>query len=131
MTRDHLNPELSQRRLLRSACSSREVALAANPGVRLLPRRTRRSRNLNRNRERRGPNGDNHRNMTAMNRIILRARARGVSRHPSADRCATAIRWAAAIVFVVFGAGKFVNHPPSWRRFANTRFPHLARSPTS
>jgi hypothetical protein len=36
MTRDHLNPELSQRWLLRSACSSREVALAANPGVRPL-----------------------------------------------------------------------------------------------
>jgi uncharacterized membrane protein YphA (DoxX/SURF4 family) len=59
--------------------------------------------------------------MTAMNRIILRARARGVSRHPSADRCATAIRWAAAIVFVVFGAGKFVNHASelaSFRQYA-------------
>ena len=39
----------------------------------------------------------------------------------TAGRWSTAIRWAAAIVFVVFGAGKFVNHASelaSFRQYA-------------
>jgi uncharacterized membrane protein YphA (DoxX/SURF4 family) len=59
--------------------------------------------------------------MTAMSRAIHSTRDRGRSRHSPAERWATAIRWAAAIVFVVFGAGKFVNHASelaSFRQYA-------------
>lgn len=54
-----------------------------------------------------------------MNQIITGGSGR--SRHSVTQRCATAIRWAAAIVFVVFGAGKFVNHASelaSFRQYA-------------
>jgi uncharacterized membrane protein YphA (DoxX/SURF4 family) len=47
--------------------------------------------------------------------------ARSLSRRSSAERRAHAIRWAAAIVFVLFGAGKFVNHGSelaSFRQYA-------------
>ena len=56
-----------------------------------------------------------------MNRHTARAGDEGLSRRSWADRWATAIRWAAAVVFVVFGAGKFVNHASelaSFRRYA-------------
>jgi uncharacterized membrane protein YphA (DoxX/SURF4 family) len=48
----------------------------------------------------------------------------GRSRHSFTRRWTTAIRWAAAIVFVVFGAGKFVNHASelaSFRQYALPR----------
>jgi putative oxidoreductase len=54
-----------------------------------------------------------------MHQII--ASGRGRSPHSFTWRRATAIRWAAAIVFVVFGAGKFVNHASelaSFRQYA-------------
>jgi uncharacterized membrane protein YphA (DoxX/SURF4 family) len=58
-----------------------------------------------------------------MNRIFLSARDRGRSRPSSAERWATAIRWAAAIVFVVFGAGKFINHASELASFRQYGLP--------
>jgi hypothetical protein len=60
-----------------------------------------------------------HPSVHAMNLIITSGRSR--SRHSSSPPWATAVRCAAAIVFVVFGAGKFVNHASklaSFRRYA-------------
>src|ERR1700716_222537 len=54
-----------------------------------------------------------------MNPIITSGRGR--SRHPAPQRLVIATRWGAAIVFVVFGAGKFVNHASelaSFRQYA-------------
>lgn len=55
--------------------------------------------------------------------LNIPAGVRERSRWPrsSAERRTTAVRWAAAIVLVVFGAGKFVNHASelaSFRRYA-------------
>jgi uncharacterized membrane protein YphA (DoxX/SURF4 family) len=58
-----------------------------------------------------------------MNQILPSARDSSRSRHPSARRWATAIRWAAAIVFVVFGAGKFVNHASELASFHQYALP--------
>jgi uncharacterized membrane protein YphA (DoxX/SURF4 family) len=41
----------------------------------------------------------------------------------SAERRTTAVRWAAAIVFVVFGAGKFVNHASELASFRTYALP--------
>lgn len=41
----------------------------------------------------------------------------------SAERRATAVRWAAAIVFGVFGAGKFVNHASELASFRTYALP--------
>lgn len=54
-----------------------------------------------------------------MHQIITSGRGR--SRHSFTWGSVTAIRWAAGIVFVVFGAGKFVNHASelaSFRQYA-------------
>jgi putative oxidoreductase len=45
-----------------------------------------------------------------LNRRIVSADYAGGRGRPSTRRAAIAVRWAAAIVFVVFGAGKFVDH---------------------
>jgi uncharacterized membrane protein YphA (DoxX/SURF4 family) len=58
-----------------------------------------------------------------MNRNVLSPRDRGRSRHSSVVRLATSIRWAAAIVFVVFGAGKFVNHTSELASFRHYALP--------
>jgi uncharacterized membrane protein YphA (DoxX/SURF4 family) len=42
---------------------------------------------------------------------------------PSLERRVTATRWAAAIVFVVFGAGKFVNHASELASFRQYSLP--------
>jgi uncharacterized membrane protein YphA (DoxX/SURF4 family) len=42
---------------------------------------------------------------------------------PSSERRVTATRWAAAIVFVVFGAGKFVNHASELASFRQYSLP--------
>jgi uncharacterized membrane protein YphA (DoxX/SURF4 family) len=55
-------------------------------------------------------------------RLII-ASGPGRSRHSFTRRWTTAIRWAAAIVFVVFGAGKFVNHASELASFRHYALP--------
>lgn len=42
---------------------------------------------------------------------------------PTVGRCVLAVRWAAAVVFVVFGAGKFVNHASELASFRHYGLP--------
>jgi uncharacterized membrane protein YphA (DoxX/SURF4 family) len=56
-----------------------------------------------------------------MNPIIPSGRSR--SRRSSSQPWATAVRWTAAIVFVVFGAGKFVNHASELASFRRDALP--------
>jgi hypothetical protein len=44
-------------------------------------------------------------------------------RRVSLDRWATMVRWSGGIVFVVFGAGKFVAHASALASFASMGFP--------
>jgi uncharacterized membrane protein YphA (DoxX/SURF4 family) len=44
-------------------------------------------------------------------------------RRPSAARWSTGVRWVAAVVFVVFGAGKFVNHASELASFRHYGLP--------
>ncbi len=48
--------------------------------------------------------------MAEMNHTTLNAAGGSHTRRSRSEGWAVAIRWAAAIVFVVFGVGKFVNH---------------------
>jgi len=51
------------------------------------------------------------------------AMEQGRSRRRRLERCLIAVRWVAAIVFVVFGAGKFVNHASELSSFRQYGLP--------
>jgi uncharacterized membrane protein YphA (DoxX/SURF4 family) len=66
---------------------------------------------------------DSEGGMTATNETTRSAGDSSRSPRPSAGRWAVAIRWAAGIVFVVFGAGKFVNHASELASFRQYSLP--------
>lgn len=61
--------------------------------------------------------------MTDTNPPTFDAAGRGPVRRSRSERWTVAIRWAAGIVFVVFGAGKFVNHASELASFRGYSLP--------
>lgn len=61
--------------------------------------------------------------MTETNQLTLNAAGRGLMRRSQTGRWAVAIRWAAAIVFVGFGAAKFANHASELASFRGYSLP--------
>jgi uncharacterized membrane protein YphA (DoxX/SURF4 family) len=61
--------------------------------------------------------------MTAMHETIPSTHNDSGSRRSPSGRWAIAIRWTAAIVFVVFGVGKFANHASELSSFRNYGLP--------
>ncbi len=61
--------------------------------------------------------------MTDTNPPTVDAAASGRTRRSRSEKWTVAIRWTAGIVFVVFGAGKYVNHPAELASFRGYSLP--------
>ncbi len=61
--------------------------------------------------------------MTETNPPTLNAGRRGRTQRSRSERWTLAIRWTAGIVFVVFGAGKYVNHASELASFRGYSLP--------